>query len=157
MQKVRPFLWFDDRAAEAAKFYASIFKNAEIVSPENLDALDASEVTSVTFRIDGQEYIAFNGGPHYTFSPAFSLFVDCDTQEEIDYYWERLTAGGEPIRCGWLNDKFGLTWQIVPSILIDLLGSDDEAEAKAVREAMMGMIKLDIAGLQNAAALSRSG
>lgn len=109
MQKVRPFLWFDDRAAEAAKFYVAIFKGAEIVSPQNIDALDASDVMSVTFRIDGREYVAFNGGPHYKFTPAISLFVDCETQDEVDYYWERLSEGGEELRCGWLTDKFGLT------------------------------------------------
>jgi predicted 3-demethylubiquinone-9 3-methyltransferase (glyoxalase superfamily) len=151
MQKVRPFLWFDGRAAEAAKFYVSIFRKAKIVSPENLDELDAPAVMSVTFRLDGQEYIAFNGGPHYALSPALSLFVNCETQDEIDYYWDRLVEGGEPLRCGWLTDKFGLTWQIVPSILFDLLSSDDPAKASAVREAMMGMVKLDIAELQNAA------
>ncbi len=148
MQKIRPFLWFDDRAAEAAKFYVSIFKNAEILSP---DSVDETGITSVTLRIEGQELIAFNGGPHFKFSPAISLFVTCETQAEIDYYWERLIEGGEESRCGWLQDKFGVTWQIVPSILGDLLESDDEEKAAAVMQAMLAMIKLDIAALQKAA------
>ncbi len=148
MQKIRPFLWFDDRAAEAAKFYVSIFKNAEILSP---DSVDETGITSVTLRIEGQELIAFNGGPHFKFSPSISLFVTCETQAEIDYYWERLIEGGEESRCGWLQDKFGVTWQIVPSILGDLLESDDEEKAAAVMQAMLAMIKLDIAALQKAA------
>lgn len=148
MQKIRPFLWFDDGAVDAAKFYVSIFKNAEILSPDDLD--EDGGVMSVTLRIEGQELIAFNGGPHYKFSPAISLFVTCETQQEIDYYWDSLIEGGEASRCGWLQDRFGVTWQIVPAILGDLLGSDDEKKAAAAMQAMLAMIKLDIAALQKA-------
>jgi predicted 3-demethylubiquinone-9 3-methyltransferase (glyoxalase superfamily) len=150
VQKIRPFLWFDGRAVEAARFYVSIFKNAAIVSPANLDEVEAGEVMSVTLRIEGQELIAFNGGPHFTFSPAISFFVNCETQEEIDYFWERLTDDGEESRCGWLQDKFGVSWQIVPSVLGDLLQQEDEAKSDAVMQTMLAMKKLDIASLQKA-------
>jgi predicted 3-demethylubiquinone-9 3-methyltransferase (glyoxalase superfamily) len=150
MQKIRPFLWFDGRAVEAAKFYVSIFKNSEILHPAQLDAGD-SEVMSVTFRLEGQELIALNGGPHYTFSPAISFLVDCETQGEVDYFWERLSEGSDDDgRCGWLKDKFGVTWQIVPSTLGDLLQQEDEGKRDAVMQAMFAMHKLDIATLQKA-------
>jgi predicted 3-demethylubiquinone-9 3-methyltransferase (glyoxalase superfamily) len=137
MRKVTPFLWFDSKAEEAAKFYVSIFKNAKLLSP-------------TTFQIDGQEFIVFNGGPHFTFTPAISLFVSCETQEEVDELWEKLSEGGEKSRCGWLKDKFGLSWQIIPSILGKLMRDKDPEKAKRVREAMLKMSKLDINALKQA-------
>jgi predicted 3-demethylubiquinone-9 3-methyltransferase (glyoxalase superfamily) len=141
MQRVTPFLWFDGQAQQAAKFYTSVFKGSKIVSRSSMSA---------TFRMDGKEYIAFNGGPLYKFTPAISLFVSCKTQREVDYYWKRLSAGGEIARCGWLKDKFGVSWQIVPSILGDLLGDLDEEKAGRAMEAMLKMKKLDIAKLKRA-------
>lgn len=148
MQKVRPFLWYDGQAEEAATFYTSLFADAEILerSPAG-----SGTVQSVTFRLAGQEYIAFNGGPHFTFTPAFSLFVTCDTQDEIDEYWAKLVAGGKPSRCGWLVDRFGVSWQIVPRDLGDLLQDPDRERAGRAFQAMMGMVKLDIAALRRAA------
>jgi predicted 3-demethylubiquinone-9 3-methyltransferase (glyoxalase superfamily) len=140
-------LWFDNQAEEAAKFYTSIFKNSKI---ESISAGEDGSARGVSFELDGQQLIAFNGGPHFTFSAATSFFVSCETQAEIDNFWTRLCEGGEPNRCGWLKDKFGVTWQIVPSILGDLLDDEDEAKSSAVMEAMLKMNKLDIAGLKNA-------
>lgn len=137
MQKVTPFLWFDNRAEEAAKFYVSIFKNSKLLSP-------------TTFQLDGQEFIAFNGGPHFTFTPAISLFVNCETQQEVDELWEKLSEGGEKVRCGWLKDKFGVSWQIIPSILVKLLYDKDPEKSARVRNAMLQMTKIDIEGLKRA-------
>ena len=137
MQKVTPFLWFDGQAEEAAKFYVSIFKNSKLLSP-------------TTFRLDGQEFIAFNGGPHFTFTPAISLFVNCETQQEVDEFWEKLSEGGEEVRCGWLKDKFGVSWQIIPSILVKLLYDKDPEKSARVRNAMLQMTKIDIEGLKRA-------
>jgi len=139
MQKIRPFLWFDDNAEEAAKFYTSIFKNSKI---ENVSPM------VVTFQIDGQPVMALNGGPQFTFTEAFSFFVNCETQAEVDELWTKLSAGGEPGRCGWLKDKFGLSWQIVPAILGELMGDEDDKKSEAVMNAMLKMNKLDIAGLK---------
>src|SRR5215470_8295297 len=141
MQKIRPFLWFDGDAEEAAKFYTSIFKNSKIehVSP-----------MVVTFEIEGQPVMALNGGPQYKFTEAFSFFVNCETQAEVDELWTKLSAGGEPGRCGWLKDKFGLSWQIVPSILGELMSDEDDAKSDGVMNAMLQMNKLDIAGLKRA-------
>jgi predicted 3-demethylubiquinone-9 3-methyltransferase (glyoxalase superfamily) len=148
VQKIRPFLWFDDDAESAAAFYVSVFDDAEIVgvtrNPEN----DAALV--VTFRLGGQEILALNGGPLFRFTPAISLHVACATQAEVDDLWERLSAGGEPGRCGWLTDRFGLSWQIVPTVLDALLADPDADRAKRVFDAMLGMNKLDIATLQRA-------
>jgi predicted 3-demethylubiquinone-9 3-methyltransferase (glyoxalase superfamily) len=137
MQKVTPFLWFDGQAEEAAKFYVSIFKNSKLLSP-------------TTFQLDGQEFIAFNGGPHFTFTPAISLFVNCETQQEVDEFWEKLSEGGEEVRCGWLKDKFGVSWQIIPSILVKLLYDKDPEKSARVRNAMLQMTKIDIEGLKRA-------
>jgi len=137
MQKVTPFLWFDGQAEEAAKFYVSIFKNSKLLSP-------------TTFHLDGQEFIAFNGGPHFTFTPAISLFVNCETQQEVDEFWEKLSEGGEKVRCGWLKDKFGVSWQIIPSILGKLLHDKDPEKSARVRNAMLQMTKIDIEGLKRA-------
>jgi predicted 3-demethylubiquinone-9 3-methyltransferase (glyoxalase superfamily) len=137
MQKVTPFLWFDNKAEEAAKFYVSIFKNSKLLSP-------------TTFQLDGQEFIAFNGGPHFTFTPAISLFVNCETQQEVDELWDKLSEGGEKGRCGWLKDKFGLSWQIIPSVLVQLMHDKDPEKSARVRKAMLQMSKIDIEGLKQA-------
>ena len=137
MQKITPFLWFDGKAEEAMKFYVSIFKNSKILSP-------------MTFRLDGQEFFAFNGGPHFTFTPAISLFVNCETQQEVDELWEKLSEGGEKGRCGWLKDKFGLSWQVIPSILSTFFQDKDPQRAARVRDAMLQMNKIDISGLKQA-------
>jgi predicted 3-demethylubiquinone-9 3-methyltransferase (glyoxalase superfamily) len=153
MSKVTPFLWFDGKAHEAANFYVSVFKNARIVSPRHNGAAgpesDAT-VMSVTFEIEGREFIAFNGGPHFTFSPAISLFVRCETQAEIDELWERLSEGGETQRCGWLKDKYSVSWQIIPPILGELLQSKDAEKSKRAMAAMLKMDKIDIEALKRA-------
>jgi predicted 3-demethylubiquinone-9 3-methyltransferase (glyoxalase superfamily) len=141
-KKITPFLWFDGQAEEAAKFYVSIFKNSKVLSVSPMDA---------TFVLDGQEFFALNGGPHYKFTPAISLFVSCETQEEVDYFWEKLGAGGAAVQCGWLTDKYGLSWQIVPTVLHELLQDPDRAKADRVMKAMLKMTKLDIQGLRQAA------
>ena len=151
--KITPFLWFDDKAEEAAKFYVSIFKNSTILSGgrDDEEGTDAEwTVTSVTFQLDGQRFIALNGGPHFTFSPAISFFVNCETQQEVDELWDKLSAGGETSRCGWLKDKYGLSWQIVPSVLGDLLQDDDPEKSERTMQAMLAMEKLDIGRLQQA-------
>src|ERR1700682_349502 len=137
MQKITPFLWFDGKAEEATRFYVSIFKNSKVLSP-------------TTFQLDGQEFIAFNGGPHFTFTPAISLFVNCETQQEVDELWEKLSEGGEKGRCGWLKDKFGLSWQIIPSVLGRLLQDKNAEKAERVRKAMLQMDKIDVNRLQRA-------
>lgn len=152
-QKITPFLWFDDKAEEAMNFYTSIFKNCEVVNVSRYGEAGPGEpgsVMTVTFRIEGQEFIALNGGPHFTLTPAISFFVHCETQEEVDDLWERLSEGGEKNRCGWLTDKFGVTWQIVPNVLGELLSDDDDEKANRVMRAMLDMDKLDIKGLQDA-------
>ena len=148
MQKVTPFLWFDGKAEEAMNLYVSLFKNARIVELHR--AGDNGPVMSGTFEIDGAKYHAFNGGPMFTFSPAISMFVNCETQAEVDALWEKLLEGGEAQRCGWLKDRFGLSWQIVPSNLGKRLRDKDPVKAKRVMEAMMQMIKLDMDGIKQA-------
>ncbi len=153
MGKLTPFLWFDGRAEEAANFYVSVFENAKInsVSRYGEDSPgDAGTVMTVSFELEGQEFIALNGGPEYTFTPAVSFSIDCKTQAEVDHFWDRLTDGGRPIQCGWLQDKFGLSWQVVPSVLPELLQDDDDAKSDAVMQAMLKMVKLDIKTLQEA-------
>lgn len=145
--KVSTFLWFNDKAEEAAHFYTSIFKNSKI--HDYLKTGDG-KVNGVTFEINGQVFQGFNGGPHFQFTPAISLFVDCKTQEEVDELWAKLTEGGEEVQCGWLKDKYGLSWQIVPSVLSELLYDKDAAKAQRAMKAMMGMKKLDIEGLKRA-------
>ena len=137
MKKVTPFLWYDNNAEEAMKFYVSIFKNAKITS-------------TGSFQIDGQEFIVFNGGPEFKFNEAVSLFVNCETQLEVDEYWEKLSAGGQKSRCGWLKDKYGLSWQIVPSTLINMLNDKDPAKSRRVMDAMLKMTKINIEDLQKA-------
>ena len=153
MKKITPFLWFDDQAEEAMNFYVSIFKNSKVGGvTRNGEAGPGSKgtVMSATFQLDGQDFIALNGGPHFKFTPAISLFVDCKTQHEVDELWEKLSAGGEKQRCGWLQDKFGLSWQIIPSALGELLNDPDPVKAGRVMQAMMQMTKIDIDGLQRA-------
>jgi predicted 3-demethylubiquinone-9 3-methyltransferase (glyoxalase superfamily) len=153
MQKISPFLWFDGKAEEAAKFYTSIFKNSKINGiaryPEGAPA-PAGSVMSVTFQIEGQEFHALNGGPMYKFTPAISFFVNCTTQEEVDELWEKLSAGGAPNRCGWLQDRFGVSWQIIPVVLLELLQDKDPQKSKRVMEAMLQMVKIDIKRLKQA-------
>jgi predicted 3-demethylubiquinone-9 3-methyltransferase (glyoxalase superfamily) len=155
MQKISPCLWFDGKAEEAARFYTSIFKNSKIGDVMHY-AADAGpgrkgSVLSVTFELDGQEYIALNGGPLFKFTEAVSFFVKCETQEEVDALWGKLLeGGGVPVQCGWLKDKFGLSWQIVPTVLGEMLKDKDPEKARRVMEAMMKMIKLDIKTLKQA-------
>jgi predicted 3-demethylubiquinone-9 3-methyltransferase (glyoxalase superfamily) len=153
MQKIIPFLWFDGRAEEAMSFYTSIFKNAKIGRVTRYgDAGPGPKgtVMSATFQLEGQEFMALNAGPQFKFSPAISFFVDCKTQEEVDELWEKLSAGGKTERCGWLTDKFGLSWQIIPSILGELLSDKDPEKSQRVMKAMLQMDKIDIAGLKRA-------
>jgi predicted 3-demethylubiquinone-9 3-methyltransferase (glyoxalase superfamily) len=153
MQKITPFLWFNKDAEEAANFYISIFKNSKILSVSRFgDAGPGPKgsVMSVTFELQGQQFMALNGGPHFTFSPAVSFFVNCETQEEVDDFWDKLSAGGKKSRCGWLEDKFGLSWQIVPSILGKLLQSEDREKSKRAMQAMLQMDKLDTHKLKQA-------
>jgi len=147
MQKITPFLWFDSQAEDATKFYTSIFKDSEIISTM---PGPGESVMGVTFRINGQELIAFNGGPHFKLTEAISLFVNCETQEEIDELWEKLSEEGEKSRCGWLKDKYGLSWQIIPSILGKMMQDKDRTKADRVVQAMLKMDKLDISVLKQA-------
>jgi predicted 3-demethylubiquinone-9 3-methyltransferase (glyoxalase superfamily) len=153
MQKITPFLWFENQAEEAAKFYTTIFKNSKIT--KTMRCGDAGpgpkgSVLTIGFELDGQPVTAINGGPHYQLNPAFSFVVHCQSQEEVDYYWDKLGEGGKPMQCGWLSDKFGLSWQIVPDVMIEMLeGADAEKSARAM-QAMMQMVKLDINKLQAA-------
>jgi len=147
MQKITTFLTFDDQAEAAAAHYASIFKSSKIVSTSG----PPGAVMAVTFELEGQRFIALNGGPSFSFSQGISLFVSCETQDEIDALWDQLCAGGTPGRCGWLTDKFGVSWQVVPPVLGELLGHPDRATSQRVLQAMLQMSKLDIATLQRAA------
>ena len=154
MPKITPFLWFDNQAEEAANFYAAMFKNSKIVNVSRYGEAGPGpkgSAMTVTFQLDGQEFIALNGGPHFKFTEAISFSVDCKTQQEVDEYWEKLTAGGgKPSQCGWLKDKYGLSWQIVPTVLGQLLADKDPQKSKRVMEAMLKMTKIDIAGLKRA-------
>ena len=153
MQNITPCLWFDGKAEEAMNFYAAIFKNSKITRIMRYGEAGPGpkgSVLSVTAQLDGQEFMALNGGPGFTFSPATSFFVPCTTQAEVDAFWERLSAGGERQRCGWLKDKYGVSWQIVPTVLGDMLQDKDAARSKRVMEAMLKMDKLDIDGLKKA-------
>jgi len=153
MQTITPFLWFDNQAEEAANFYVSIFKNSKVVNVVRYgDAGPGPKGTVMiaTFQLDGQDFTALNGGPQFTFSPAVSFVVDCKTQQEVDELWERLSEGGEQLQCGWLRDKYGLSWQIVPSILPELMQSKDEKKSQNVMKAMLQMTKMDIKRLQQA-------
>jgi len=159
MQKITPFLWFDGNAEEAANHYISIFKNSKMGKISRYgDAGPGPKgsAMSVTFQIEGQEFFALNGGPQFKFTPAISFFVNCETQKEVDELWEKLSAGGRTDRCGWLQDKFGVSWQIIPTILGQLLGDKDPQRAKRAMQAMLQMTKIDIKKLQQAAAEAKS-
>ena len=153
MHKITPFLWFDGKAEEAMNFYTSIFKNSKVgrvtrygeSSPGSKGA-----VMTATFQLDGQEFIALNGGPQFSFTPAISFFVNCENQEEVDDFWEKLSEGGKESQCGWLSDKYGITWQIVPSALGKMLSDKDPEKSKRVTQAMLQMKKLDVAKLEQA-------
>ena len=152
-QKITPNLWFDNQAEEAMHFYVSIFENSEVLNVSHYgDAgpMPAGTVLTATFRLDGQEFIALNGGPHFRFTEAISFLIDCKTQEEVDYFWDKLSEGGETSQCGWLKDRFGLSWQVVPSILGELLQDPDPAKSNRVMQAMLQMTKIDIAALKHA-------
>ena len=152
-QKITPFLWFDGKAEEAANFYVSIFKNSKIEAVTRYGEAGPGpkgSVMIVSFQIEGQKFTALNGGPQYTFSPAISFYVDCETQAEVDELWEMLSAGGRKIQCGWLTDKYGVSWQIVPRALIELMQDKDPVRSQRVFKAMLQMTKIDIEGLKRA-------
>ena len=154
MQKITPFLWFDANAEEAVDFYTSIFKNSKIKDTSRYGDSGPGPKGSVmvmTFELDGQELMALNGGPTFKFTEAISLVVNCKNQEEVDHYWEKLSEGGQTVQCGWLKDKFGLSWQIVPTILGELMQGKDPQKRERVMKAMMQMVKLEVDGLERAA------
>ena len=153
MQKITPFLWFNDKAEEAMNYYVSIFKNSKVGRVTRYgDAGPGPKgsVMSATFQLEGQEFFALNGGPQFTFTPAISFFVNCETQQEVDELWEKLSEGGRKDRCGWLQDKYGLSWQIIPSALGRMLRDKDPAKANRVMQAMLQMDKINIERLQQA-------
>jgi predicted 3-demethylubiquinone-9 3-methyltransferase (glyoxalase superfamily) len=152
-QKITSFLWFDGKAEEAATFYVSVFKNSKIVSVTRYGEAGPGPlgtVMSVIFQLSGQEFFALNGGPQFTFSPAISFFVNCETQDEVDELWEKLSEGGAKNRCGWLTDKYGLSWQVIPSVLGELLQDEDAEKSNRVMQAMLQMDKINIEALQRA-------
>jgi predicted 3-demethylubiquinone-9 3-methyltransferase (glyoxalase superfamily) len=153
IQKINPFLWFDSEAEEAAKFYVSIFNNSginKIVRYGKAGPGPDGSVMTVAFELDGQEFTALNGGPVYKFTEAISFVVNCNSQDEVDYYWEKLLEGGEEGVCGWLKDKYGLSWQIVPTVMVEMMSDPDPEKAKRVTEAMLQMVKIDIKTLKEA-------
>jgi predicted 3-demethylubiquinone-9 3-methyltransferase (glyoxalase superfamily) len=155
MQKITPFLWFDGQAEEAAKFYTSVFQGSGILDVARYTRGTPGKpgsVLTVRFRILGQDFTALNGGPEHKFTPAVSFVVRCRSQAEIDYYWRRLSAGGKKVKCGWLVDRYGVSWQVVPDMLMDLLTGNDPARTERVLRAIMKMVKLDIKRLRGAAA-----
>jgi predicted 3-demethylubiquinone-9 3-methyltransferase (glyoxalase superfamily) len=156
VSKITPFLWFNNNAEEAAKFYLSVFKNSKILKESRYgDAGPGPKgsIMTVAFQLDGQDFVALNGGPYFSFTEAISFVITCKDQNEVDYYWEKLSGnGGTESMCGWLKDRFGLSWQVVPTILPELLTDKDAAKAQRAAQAMMQMKKIDIAALQNAAA-----
>jgi predicted 3-demethylubiquinone-9 3-methyltransferase (glyoxalase superfamily) len=157
MQKITPFLWFNDQAEEAAKFYVSIFKNSRILSVARFGDAGAKasgrpkgSVMTVKFQLEGQKFVALNGGPYFKFTEAISFVVNCRTQKEVDRFWQKLSRGGQPGRCAWLKDKFGVSWQIVPEALIRMLNDKDELKSQRVMQAMLQMDKIDIKRLEQA-------
>jgi predicted 3-demethylubiquinone-9 3-methyltransferase (glyoxalase superfamily) len=156
MSKITPFLWFDDRIGEAIEFYTSVFKDAKIKDVSrygDVGPLEKGKIMGATFELEGQEFMALNGGPEFKFTEAISFFVKCEDQAEVDYFWNALTAnGGEESQCGWLKDKFGLSWQIIPNALVQYLGDQDSGRAQRAMAAMLKMQKIDIAELDRAAA-----
>ena len=153
MKQIAPFLWFDDKAEEAVDFYISIFKNSKVLTVTRYGKAGPrpeGTVMVVKFHLNGQEFCALNGGPQYAFTPAISFYVDCETQQEVDELWAKLSEGGQIVQCGWLKDKYGLSWQIVPSVLIEMLQDKDPAKAERVMKAMLQMKKIEIKGLKQA-------
>jgi len=157
MQRITPFLWFDHQAEEAANFYVSIFGDSKVRSMARYDEEGAKaagrpkgSVMTVAFELDGQEFTALNGGPMFKFTEVMSLVVNCETQEEVDHFWERLSAGGQEVQCGWLKDRFGVSWQVVPTVLIEMLQDKDPQKAKRVMAAMLKMKKISIEPLRQA-------
>lgn len=152
MLKVTPHLWFEDKLEEALNFYTSIFKNSKITSINRFTSEESRQdnVVSATFELEGQTFYALQAGPTFKLTEAYSMFVDCETQEEVDYLWDKLVEGGTPQQCGWLKDKYGLSWQIIPKALGELMGDKDREKAGRVIQAMFEMVKIDIAGLQRA-------
>ena len=147
MQKITPFLWYDGNVEEALNLYRSVFPNSKVF---NTSPGPGGKLMSATFELEGQQFIAFNGGPHYKFNPAVSIYVNCETQAEVDELWAKLSDGGSETQCGWLEDRFGLSWQIIPSILPKLLGDPDRVKAGRAMNAMLKMKKIDIAALERA-------
>lgn len=153
MQKITTHLWFDDQALEAAEFYTSVFKNSTVMDVSRYGEgapLPAGTVLTVTFELDGQRFIALNGGPEFTFTEAISLYVECEDQAEVDYFWDRLVDGGEPSQCGWLKDRYGLSWQVIPKALPKLFNDPDPSKAQRVMQTMFTMTKIDVAALERA-------
>jgi predicted 3-demethylubiquinone-9 3-methyltransferase (glyoxalase superfamily) len=153
IQRITPFLWFDRQAAEAAQFYVAVFPNScirKIVHYGQAGPGPPGSVMTVEFQLDGQTFVALNGGPHFRFTEAVSFVVNCQSQEEVDAYWEKLSAGGGEVQCGWVKDRFGLSWQIVPTVLAELLSHPDPAKSQRVMRAMLTMKKLDIRALEDA-------
>jgi predicted 3-demethylubiquinone-9 3-methyltransferase (glyoxalase superfamily) len=153
MQKIKPFLWFDTQAEEAANFYVSVFKNSKILGVSRYGDAGpgpTGSVMTVSFELDGQEFVGLNGGPQFKFTEAISFTVICETQEEVDDFWKKLTAGGQEVACGWLKDKYSLCWQITPAVLPEMLSDPDRQKANRVMQAMMTMKKIDIPALQRA-------
>lgn len=153
MRKITPFLWFDDKAEEAMNFYCSVFKNSKkgsVMRYGEAGPGPRGSVMSVTFELEGQEFMALNAGPQFSFTPAISFFINCETQEEVDYFWEKLSEGGRKDQCGWLQDKYGLSWQVVPSILGRILGDPDKEKSQRAMKAMLQMKRLDIEDLKQA-------
>jgi predicted 3-demethylubiquinone-9 3-methyltransferase (glyoxalase superfamily) len=157
LQRITPFLWFDHQAEEAAKFYVSIFKDSRITSAARYDDAGAKasgrpkgSVMTVAFELDGQEFTALNGGPLFKFTEAISLVVNCQTQDEVDHFWSKLSAGGQEVQCGWLKDRFGVSWQVVPTVLLEMLRDKDPEKSKRVMAAMLKMTKISIQGLKHA-------
>lgn len=153
MQKITPFLWFDHQAEEAAHFYTSLFKNSKILRITHYGEAGPGpkgSVMMVSFQLEGQEFVALNGGPHFTFTPAISLFVNCETQAEVDALWEKFCQGGQEEQCGWLRDKYGLSWQIIPSGLVEMLYSEDAEKSSRAMNAMLAMKKIDLEQIRRA-------
>jgi predicted 3-demethylubiquinone-9 3-methyltransferase (glyoxalase superfamily) len=151
MQKITPWLWFDTQGEEAANFYISVFENSRILDVARYGVAGPGAegtVMTVTFELDGQKFVALNGGPHFTFNEAISFQVSCETQDEVDYFWSKLSQGGEEGPCGWLKDKYGVSWQIVPTALTELIGDPDPDKAQQAMKAMLGMRKIDLEALQ---------
>ena len=153
MQKIIPYLWFDDQAEEAVHFYTSVFNNSQVTGIARYGEggqKPEGSIMTVSFQLEGQDFVALNGGPQFSFSPAISLFVNCENQAEVDRLWQQLTEGGEEEQCGWLKDKYGISWQIIPTELIELLNSPDAEKSQRAMQAMLKMVKIDIAEIKRA-------